>query len=142
MKKLIIFSILLFQLMSFKNSYSWDSEAAKFYPLAIGNIWSYHRITLSSSSCAMFIGDADFLVRVISDTLMPNGKRYFKILGQYTYYDRIDSTTMQVYRYGNPECVIDSLLARKNDYFRSCRQMAPSNPFQVLDTNTVLFSGS
>ena len=73
---------------------------------------------------------------------MPNGKKYFKLIGQYTYYDRIDSTTMQVFRYGNPECVIDSLLARKNDYFISCRQMAPSNPFQVLDTNTVVFSGS
>ena len=54
MKKLIIILILLFQIMSVKNSYSWDSEAAKFYPLAIGNMWSYHRITLSSSSCAVF----------------------------------------------------------------------------------------
>ncbi len=39
MKKIILFIFISF---SSYNLYSYDSTAAKFYPLAVGNSWTYH----------------------------------------------------------------------------------------------------
>jgi hypothetical protein len=146
MKKIkLLFTILIILLVA-KNGFSWDSEAAKFYPLTIGNTWSYHKIVYANtgSICIQILSESDFIVTIPSDTIMPNGKRYFKILGPdiySTFYERIDSVKMNVYRYsGGGECLIDSLFAKINNNFKSCRQLLTST-CNVSDTNAITFAG-
>lgn len=147
MKKNI--AIFLIVIISIPNClFSWDTVAAKYYPLAIGNQWSYHKINRTGFNCIQFTTSSDYIISVVSDTLMPNGKRYFKLHGptvSYTSYERIDSTTMNVYKYiSGGECVIDSLFARINNNFNSCRQLPGSqvSQSQVMDTNNITFAGS
>lgn len=122
MKKIaFLFSIILF---SSVNIYSWDTTAAKYYPLAVGNKWSYHRINTTGSGCILVTSQYDYIASVISDTVLPNGKKYFKISESGIYrYERVDSASMNVYNYDGTggECLLDSLLAGKNNTYRSCR---------------------
>ncbi len=142
-KTLIIFLIVYTVLASFNYSYSWDSEAAKYYPLAVGNQWSYHIIHRSGPSCIMFGNQYDYLVRVLSDTLMPNGKKYYKIQGPAITFQRIDSVTMNVYQYsGGSECLRDSLMARVGNYYRCCRVASSNIPYFLQDTGSISFAGS
>lgn len=69
---------------------------------------------------------------------MPNGKRHDKFTGNGTYYHRIDSASMNVYQFlGGGECLIDSLLARKNNIYIACY-----NEYRnVIDTSLVFFAG-
>jgi hypothetical protein len=123
-----------------ENSFSWDSTASKYYPLAVGNQWSYHRIDRTGFNCIQYTNEYDYLVTVVSDTLMPNGKRYFRLQGPTVTFERVDSVSMNIYRYSSGgECITDSLLARINNNFNSCRQFNNTGQFQVLDTNSISF---
>lgn len=146
MKKLYTI-IFMFILSSATPLYSWDSEAAKFYPLAIGNQWSYHREDMNGFGCTQVTSTTDYIVTVVSDTLMSNGKWYYKLVrtGGLTYYERIDSTTMNVFKYssGN-ECLIDSLFAMINNNFNGSRDLPncfQQFPAKILDTNNINFAG-
>ncbi|MCI0448461.1 MAG: T9SS type A sorting domain-containing protein [Chlorobi bacterium] len=134
-KKLILFFI---SSMFVSNiNYSWDSTAAKFYPLAVGNSWSYKHIIYSPPlGCPTPTSQYNFIVTIISDTVR-NGHRYFKFSNGRLL--RIDSTTMNVYQYnGVSECKTDSLLARKNDLiYNTCF----SGPYPIFDTSLILFAG-
>src|ERR1041384_293193 len=96
-KRLLLFFLLLIFLSITANSFAWDSTAAKYYPLSIGNLWSYHRID-RGPDCIDKAKEFDFIVRISSDTII-SGKRYFRLEGITTNLERIDSTTMKVYRY-------------------------------------------
>lgn len=130
-KILLVFTCLL----SSYPSFSWDSEAAKFYPLAVGNQWSYiHKVYGGPLGCTSAASSYNYIITIIKDTIF-NGHKYFKFSdGQLI---RIDSTSMNVYKFsGNFECKTDSLLARKNDYVSGCPV-----PMQVIDTNQFSFAG-
>jgi hypothetical protein len=134
---LLFFTILLFFLLS-NLSFAWDSTAAKFYPLAIGNLWSYRFVQYTQGSCVP-INSYDYIISIVSDTVMPNNKKYFKFSNGSL--ERIDSSTMNVYKYishGN-EILLDSLLSKKNDYFRGSR-FGTSYNYQVVDTTPVNFT--
>jgi len=121
------------------SSISWDSTAAKFYPLAIGNVWSYHHVSLGGSFCVVVLSQYDFAVRIVRDTLMPNGKRYFRFSNGDL--ERIDSNSMNVYGYhSSGERIIDSLLAIKNDYFKSYRS-GDSATHRINDTLQIICFG-
>lgn len=143
-----IFTFFLIILIQPAILYSWDSVAAKYYPLAVGNQWSFHRVNRTGPNCIQYTTESDYTISIVSYTLMPNGKWYYKFYGptvNYTSYERIDSTTMNVYLYSSgSECIIDSLLARKDNFFRSCKQPPGLQLYQsqVLDTNTITFAGS
>ncbi|MGH2574926.1 MAG: T9SS type A sorting domain-containing protein [Ignavibacteria bacterium] len=135
---LLILLLLFFLLFSNSVTHAWDSTAAKFYPLAVGNLWSYRHINFAQFTCVPYTY-YDYTVSIVSDTLMPNGKRYYRFSSGYR--DRIDSATMNVYRYvgGGPgEILLDSLLARKDDYFYGYR--LGSDPYRVIDTALVNFA--
>jgi len=128
-----------------KQTYSWDTTAAKYYPLAVGNVWSYHYINFSDYYCYVISNQHDYIVQVVSDSIMPNGKKYFKVInGNYFMglFQRIDSNTMNVYKWSNgTECITDSLFARKGDYFNSCRGGYNPNQNLLFDTQNISFAG-
>jgi len=121
----------------FQNICAWDSTAAKFFPVAIGNTWSYHYTTYGPTNCFTILSQSDYIITIIGFTLMPNSKWYFRFNDD-TYY-RIDSSNMNVYKYGfsGNECRMDSLLARKNDTVYSCAYLWI--PLIVTDTSASLF---
>ena len=127
--------IILFCLSFLNESYSWDIEAAKFYPLAVGNQWSYHYISRGGNPIPCYPNNQyDYIISITGDTVF-NGHRYFKFSSGEKI--RIDSTSMNVYRsYGTAECLIDSLLARKNSQVNSCELWGV-----VSDTDMVNFAG-
>jgi hypothetical protein len=117
--------VLFFIAGGFNNSLSWDSTAAKLYPMAVGNTWSYNYKTYNGpSGCIILATETNYIVRIVSDTVMPNGRRYFKFddRGSF-YYRRIDSVKMNIYQYstssGN-ECLYDTLKATVNNQFSGC----------------------
>ena len=109
----------------------------------IRNTWTYHRIYTTGFSYIQFTTSINYIVTIVSDTIMPNSKRYFKIVGLGTNFQRLDSATMNVYSYssGGSECLIDSLLSRINNNFISCWENFLS-PYNVDDTNQINFAGS
>jgi hypothetical protein len=137
MKKIIlIFIILLTQ----QNLFSWDTTAAKFYPLAIGNQWSYwHASFHYPYGCSLVFEPYHYIISIISDTVISSHKYYKFNNGSL---ERIDSVTMNVYRRsGNGECLIDSLYARMNNTLYICRPMPFSGTIVVCDTSSYYFAG-
>ncbi len=122
-------------LSSFNNVYSWDAEAAKFYPLAVGNQWSYHYISRGGNPIPCYPNNQyNYIITVTGDTVF-NGHKYYKFSNGDRL--RIDSTSMNVYKFlGAGECLIDSLLAKKNSQVNSCELWGVVN-----DTNMVSFAG-
>jgi hypothetical protein len=103
MKKLVL--ILFFSALAgnYNESFSWDTTAAKLFPMAIGNVWSYNYKTYAPpNGCTNLISEINYIVSIISDTVMPNGKRYFKFDDRGSFsYRRIDSVKMNVYQYNS-----------------------------------------
>lgn len=138
MKRTSLLSFLIF-LLNFNNSYSWDSTAAKFYPLAVGNSWSYnHKIYQPPLGCTAPTPQYNFIFSIVSDTTIA-GHRYFRFSNGSL--ERIDSNSMNVYkRIGNGECLLDSLFAtRRNNFYNTCRSQF--SQVQVCDTSQVNFAG-
>ncbi len=136
MKNLLIVILLCFLASTSQNiSYSWDSEAAKFYPLTVGNQWSYHYISRGGNPIPCYPNNQyDYIITITGDTVI-NGHKYYKFSSGERL--RIDSTSMNVYKFlGAGECLIDSLLAKKNSQVNSCELQGV-----VSDTNTVNFAG-
>lgn len=129
---------------TYGNCYSWDTLAVKYYPLAVGDLWSYHQIYYAPQNCVQVQSQYDFIISIISDTVLPNGKRCFKFSGNTSFqngFQRIDSSTMNVYKLTNgTECLLDSLKARITNTYYTCRPSSPMmNTFN--DTQNINFAG-
>jgi len=96
-------------------------QTIKYYPLNNGNYWEYHE-SIGELGGA-YTTSPNYWLNVIGDTVFSNGKTYKKIKqGSFSYsdinwrYERIDSTTLAVYRlYNGVEYKIDSLSAKPGD---------------------------
>mgnify|MGYP001191794533 CR=1 FL=1 len=106
-----------------ENSFSWDSTLAKFYPLKVGNSWTYRGQGTFPGPC--WTREK----RTVTGTNVVNGHLYYVVhyISQYNppgdFYVRVDSTTMNVMLYGagcpwSPtEAISDSLGSRYRDSF-------------------------
>jgi hypothetical protein len=130
MKKIIlIFVIKIFFFSQAPNSFAWDTAAAKFYPLAIGNSYTFLEQELYGQTCMPTWIRAVHRIKITRDTILNNGKKYFVFDG-FIYsasnwkYQRIDSTTMNVYFFDvntNQDKLLDSLKIQLNDTFKCAR---------------------
>jgi hypothetical protein len=136
---LILFFIALYGNLS--ETFSWDSTAAKYYPLNIGNIWVYSSFYTFFDS-TIFAG---YHRHVVTNDSIFNGHRYYKVNPLINgcnnlRYERIDSSSMNVYRWDpvySRDILIDSLLARKNNTFKGYRNCSNTNNIaaRCSDTN-------
>ena len=112
-------------------------EVLNYYPLAIGNKWIYDE-TIANFNGFPYTYSYDNNIReVLEDTMLSNGKRYFKLFDETTMndtnylFERIDSSNGLVYRYnfnapaGEEEYLIDDLLAAVSDTILSSRWRVP-----------------
>ena len=103
------------------------NPAINFYPLHVGDVWQY-KITYQPPN---YQNKTSYLSKkVLADTLLTNGKRYFFIEQPPFIYDeikkleevfiRIDTTSGIVYKYvsDQQEEKIDSLFSSLNDHFQ------------------------
>jgi Secretion system C-terminal sorting domain len=153
MMKKIILLICVASSIFFNHSYSWDTTAAKYMPLQVGNVWVYY--TYNQVFPMHGTGYSKYKITGINES---GGKKYYQV--QQTYYHisgtppgcgipffnnlRIDSLTMNLYQIGggciNGDRMLDSLKAKKDDTAWTC---PPSSSFsRCTDTNTVNIFGS
>lgn len=142
-KSYIILSFFIYLITN--NNYGWDSTIAKYYPLAIGNTWSYHHVGLYTTCSVSYVDD--FIVKIVSDTVLPNNKKYFKFNDGRL--ERIDSNSMNVYRYypaDNSEFIMDSLNCKLMDSVKTHRGGCTSIweigfyiKYNVYDTNIIIY---
>ncbi|MFC2092790.1 hypothetical protein ACFLSV_02720 [Bacteroidota bacterium] len=142
MKNLIIVSVLLFIFLKINTTFAWDTTAAKFYPLSVGNyyVFAYYHLSFDCSYY-QFVGFR--IADITSTTILSNGKKYFIFEGWmpgYSWiYQRIDSVTMNVYSYNTntlEEDLLDSLHANVGDTFLGKRNPFSAGPCIVADTST------
>ena len=102
--------------------FPFDTVSSKYLPLQIGNVWVYkHWYKNFGENNWRFGGRMKYTIS--GDTLMPNGKWYFK--NAYPGYIRIDSLSLNVYKYtSSNETKIDSLLAKLNDTVITCYRVS------------------
>lgn len=128
MRKMILIAVIVFSLISFGQLMAWDTTAAKYLPLQVGNVWVYegysqgypgwqnryytrYKITgtLDTLGHGYYVYD-----RTVVWIVNVNGWSCIQFIPL-----RIDSTSVNVYQarfYCNvPEMFIDSLMARRND---------------------------
>ncbi len=137
--KLIFYTFALIILMQSADANAWDSAAAKYYPLNVGNAYRFNNNDLWFN-CNFHEVLGTFTVRITNLVLKPNGKTYYQFSGWWDLYgpvrpswtyQRIDSNSMNVYAYDsttNGEFLLDSLLGNVNSYF-NCQRLNPSQPF-------------
>ena len=102
-----------------ENEAAWDSIIAKYYPLQIGNSWRYQTIQYGNSMCLQLPNPTEYTITITGETII-NNKKYFVFSNGYK--ERIDSLTMNVYRYnGAFDQMLDSLYAKKNDHYYGIR---------------------
>lgn len=134
------------------DTYAWDSTAAKYMPLQVGNIWVYYgsRINVITqcfgyekyeiSGTSQINGHMYFtLVRTIKPLNTTNCGSFYvssRLFGQN--YLRIDSTNMSLF--GTESCQIDSLASRKGDSELVCIAYTHYNP-SYCDTSTIMKFG-
>jgi hypothetical protein len=148
MKKLNIILFFLAMYFCSQLSFSYDSVAAKYYPLAVGNTWTYSGFGYPCCGAYKYR-------EKITGTINTNGHFYFIMTttqhtgSSVTSYIRLDSTKGMVYIYeqggGCPwlqnERAKDSLSARKGDSSRyNCESMfyyrcTDTTPGVVFGTN-------
>jgi hypothetical protein len=106
-------------------TFSQVDSLLEYYPLNLGDVWQYHyHYPWTPDSVSTY-----YFVRIIGDTLMPNGK-WYKIFDRtadevlscsYCLYRRVDSSTACVYGYQEwpspSELLLDSLGASPGDTF-------------------------
>jgi hypothetical protein len=109
--------------------------ALSFYPLDTGNYWEYKDSVNDYMIFPPQYSESFHSVKIIGDTILTNGIKY-KIMERrnipdttppYLYFERIDSSTANVYRYShqsnatNFEVLIDSLMSNLGDTSRASR---------------------
>ena len=104
---------------------AWDTTAAKFYPLQVGNSYTFYNYQHYVDCSSVLSGKVK--VTITGETILPNGKKYFVFTSQPgggVKYQRIDSATMNVLSYdmvNNKEVLFDSLLASTGNSFNTAR---------------------
>ncbi|MBS1493070.1 MAG: T9SS type A sorting domain-containing protein [Bacteroidetes bacterium] len=132
---LILLAILVVSQFVPGSVFAWDTTAAKYYPLKVGNSYTFKNKIYMLACYELNTGTSQ--ITITGETVMPNGKKYFEFSN--TYFDttfitfwkfqRIDSATMNVYGYrtsNQTEYLIDSLLGSTNSTFKSCRFEIPA----------------
>jgi hypothetical protein len=138
--------ILLFTLLFFNSLYGQiDTTALRFYPLQTGNYWEYEELFIDWP--IPMYSNSYYSLEVLGDTTLSNGLTYKTIIKKDIPYssipeyifERIDSTTSNVYRYepyyGYPddEYLIDSLKSLMGDSSKAHRD----NPAPYPDFITI-----
>ncbi len=128
MRKTIFLLLALFAVSHFitpQTGFAWDSTAAKYYPLKIGNSYVYEKYHYMVKCYQQYAGKMK--IKIIRDTVLSNGKRYYEFQGglsPYWKYQRIDSSSMNLYGYDqgeDKEYLFDSLAANVGNHFQSYR---------------------
>ena len=136
MKKIFWLFFLFFLLFAYDNLKAYDTSAARYLPLQVGNVWVYY----GSSATTACHGTSWYDRYEITGTALVNGRTYFifshtiKFISGECGWEcplfqseapiRIDSTTMNVYK--NMTCpssgkyLVDSLNAKFGDTLVSC----------------------
>jgi hypothetical protein len=134
-----------------QTAFGWDTTAAKYYPLKVGNKYAFQRIQYFDG-CRSF-PLVKFKAEIIRDTLLSNGKKYFEFqstgnlynVKPYWKYQRIDSVTMNVFGYSianSKDYLLDSLKANTSNSF-SCARFQESGPGGTYTTiQSINFFGS
>ena len=145
---IILLSIALYGNTS--DTYAWDSTAAKYMPLQVGNVWVYY----GESHQQFYTGSSKIRLKVVGvlDTLE---KQYYRLTqvnsiitgngggcGLLPLFIRVDSLTMNLcspgYTCYSNEFIIDSLNSQKNDTAIKCL-----NTFKMcVDTSSFNIFGS
>ena len=136
--KIIISAIILVIILHSVDSKAWDTTAAKFYPLSIGNVYIFDKNDLWFN-CLTHETQETYSVHITNSVLKPNGKIYYQFSGWWDLYlsspswnyQRIDSGSMNVYAYDsvtNGEFLLDSLSGNVNDNF-NCERLITSDTF-------------
>lgn len=131
---------------------AWDTTAAKYYPLKVGNSYTFDRIQYLVTCIGNPIGR--FKTTITAENVLLNGKRYFEfsssgsvyvLFNSYWKYQRIDSSTMNVYGYSTidtKEYLLDSLLANPSNSYK-CSRFQTTSPLGIYTiSSTVNFFGS
>ncbi|MBK8553733.1 MAG: T9SS type A sorting domain-containing protein [Ignavibacteria bacterium] len=152
MKK-IVFAFVLVILIQSVDSHAWDTTAAKYYPLSVGNVYVFNKYDLWFS-CNTHEILATYYVHISNTTLKPNGKTYYQFSGWWNLvgfgspswtYQRIDSNSMNVYAYdsvNNSEFLHDSLSGTVNTNF-DCERLnfiQPHGWYERIDQMTIFNS--
>lgn len=129
MKTKNIFYVIIFLiLMQSVKLHAWDTTAAKYYPLSVGNVYVFNKNDLWFG-CITHQLLATYYVSITNITLKPNGKTYYQFSGWWNLvgfgspswaYQRIDSNSMNIYAYdsvNNSEFLLDSLSGTVNTNF-------------------------
>ena len=138
MKNSIFYIYITLTISLFQNAYSLDTNAVRYYPLAVGNSWTYKDHT--------FFGDTRYKLTV-TGTINTNGHLYYVINGGT--YQRIDSVKGVVRTYASSqsclwlqnEVSMDSLSAKFRDSSKALNCM---NYYRCIDDSSYsnIFSGS
>ena len=81
----------------FAELYLTKNENTDHYPLKVGNKWIYNVSQILPDGSLMF--ENKYLVKVEKDTLLSNGKKYYKLkYGSQISFERIDTTLCQTFR--------------------------------------------
>ncbi len=150
---IVLLSLTLASILS--KTYSWDSTAAKYMPLQVGNVWVYHTTT------QLINGGTGFHKYKITGVVNSGGKNYYQVQQTYIHISgnnaggcgipffnnlRLDSNTMNVLQLGGictmpaGETLLDSLRSRKSDTARICGLTSAFS--HCIDTNLVALFGT
>ncbi len=144
----IIIQIIILVSTSFSFAQETISDLA-FYPLQKGNYWEYSE---THSEYPIIYKELYYSLEVIGDTILSNNIKYHIIrkkiipdtLDTEFIFERIDSTTYNVYRYSNEfdfindEYLIDSLTVQLGDTAKSSR----NDPWNSYHAATVCFKST
>jgi hypothetical protein len=140
MKKIIIFFLLF---LTSQVSYSIDTSAVKYLPLAVGNKWVFYHYWWNPNPGYCFTS-----ARITKDTVL-NGKHYFYLDGIdfLNQWIRFDTLTGNLYKPGgNGSCIhpyeelLDSLASKVTDTFYHCTKQS-SDGRRCFDTANFTMNG-
>lgn len=154
MKKFILIIAALFLISSVNQLMAWDTTAAKYMPLRVGNMWVYYGSSGQPVPPYQSYWYGKYRITGTLDTL---GKKYYKIQETIVQISgsgycpvlsrliRIDSATMNIYSFvvgcsTLNENIIDSLKSKKNDTVSLCSP-PPYNKDVCTDTSNINIFG-
>ncbi len=120
------------------------NENTDHYPLKIGNKWIYNVSQILPGGSLSFVKKE--LVKVVKDTLLSNGLKYYKLnYGSDTFFERIDTTLCKTYRAAFingtiEDKLLDVLVANSTQNYSLVRLGAENKFSCITGTPIVLFT--